>query len=120
MTAASAPEIQTQLDRILASPAFAASPQLCDFLRYVVKKTLAGKADEIKQYTVATECLGYEPKFDPITNPAVRLQARRLRRALGQPAVHYREPIQRHLLLWTGPACSGSHAVPCHSVPVRW
>jgi hypothetical protein len=50
--------VRCQLRRILASSEFQRSPLLRDFLRFVVEKTLAGQAQEIKGYTVATQVLG--------------------------------------------------------------
>ena len=77
-------EIRDQLERILLSQEFHASERLSDFLRFVVDETLAGRADSISQRTVAVNGLGYPANFNPQTNPAVRIQARRLRRALDQ------------------------------------
>lgn len=74
--------IRSQLERILQSSKFMASKKLSRFLRFVVEETLADRAAGIKQYTVAVEALGYDPEFDPQSDPAVRIQARRLRRAL--------------------------------------
>ena len=50
-------DIRQHLEKILASPEFQNSPMLCDFLRFVVEKTLSGGAQEIKGYTVATEVI---------------------------------------------------------------
>lgn len=81
--------IEQQLDRILTSPQFLNSPNLQNFLRFIVEKTLAGEAAEIKGYTVATQVLGRNTDFDPNLDPIVRIQASRLRRALEQ---YYRSP----------------------------
>ena len=55
---------------------------LCDFLRFVVEKTLSGCAQEIKGYTVATEVFGRKADFDAGKDTIVRIQGGRLRRAL--------------------------------------
>lgn len=70
------------LARVLASDEFVSSPRLTEFLRFVVEATLAGRADEIKGYTIAVEALGRPSSFDPQTDPIVRVEATRLRRAL--------------------------------------
>ena len=75
-------EIRGQLDRILVSQEFRASERLTDFLRFVTEETLAGRAAGINQRTVAVKGLGFAANFDPQINPAVRIQAHRLRRAL--------------------------------------
>jgi len=80
----SAQEVRAALDRTLASEAFRGSPQLAAFLRYVVEATLRGEADRIKGYTIALEAFGRDATFDPQTDPIVRVEAGRLRRAIGR------------------------------------
>ena len=77
-----ASSVQEQLERILANPKFTTSPQLSNFLKYVVAETLQGRADQIKQYTVGVHGLGRPASFNPQTDTIVRIQARQLRRAL--------------------------------------
>ena len=74
--------ISLQLERMLTRPDFKATPQQVALLKYVVEKTLAGNADEIKGYTVATEVFGRRSDFDQNIDPIVSIQAARLRRAL--------------------------------------
>ena len=75
-------KIIRQLERILNSPHFHASAQQIAFLKYVVKKNLAGKALEINDDTVATEVFNRDPGFDQSMDPVVSIQASLLRRAL--------------------------------------
>ena len=75
-------EVRAALDRIAASEAFRACPQLVAFLRYVVEATLRGGQDRIKGYTIAVEAFGRGDDFDPQHDPIVRVEAMRLRRAL--------------------------------------
>lgn len=75
-------EARAALVRVLGSEEFVSSPRLADFLRYVVETTLAGRADEIKGYTIAVEALGRPTSFDPQSDPIVRVEATRLRRSL--------------------------------------
>ncbi len=74
--------IKGQLARLLASPEFARRPVLRNLLSFVVEKVLAGKAHEVKEYTVAIEVFGRRENFDPSRDSIVRIQAGRLRRAL--------------------------------------
>ena len=76
--------IRQQLAKILTSPQFVNSPNLRNFLSFIVEETLAGEAAGIKGYTVATQVLGRKADFDPNLDPIVRIQAGRLRRALEQ------------------------------------
>jgi TolB-like protein len=74
--------IRAQLGKILAAPEFQSSAMLCNFLGFIVEKTLAGQANEIKGYTVATQVLGRKTDFDPDKDPIVRILAGKLRRTL--------------------------------------
>jgi len=75
-------DIRVVLDRVVASPGLSKSPQLVSFLRFVVETVLTGKGRQIKAYTIATDALGRDARFDPQTDPIVRVEAGRLRRAL--------------------------------------
>jgi TolB-like protein/Tfp pilus assembly protein PilF len=75
-------QIQAQLEQIVASSAFDASRRNRAFLRFIVEETLAGRADRIKAYTIATSVLGRDEAFDPQSDPIVRIEASRLRRSL--------------------------------------
>jgi hypothetical protein len=74
--------VRQQLAKVLTSPQFVNSPNLCNFRQFIVEKTLTGEAATIKGYTVATQVLGRMADFDPNLDPIVRIQAGRLRRAL--------------------------------------
>ncbi|MEJ1936222.1 hypothetical protein WDZ92_39015, partial [Nostoc sp. NIES-2111] len=82
-------EVRAALQRVLASETFVQSPQLQSFLSFVVSRTLEGHGEQIKGYTVATEALGRPADFDPVADPIVRVEARRLRKA---PARYYDGP----------------------------
>jgi TolB-like protein len=74
--------VRVQLERILASEAFHASPRNRAFLRYVVDETLAGRGDRIKGYTIAQDVFQRAADFDSLIDPVVRIAAGRLRRSL--------------------------------------
>ncbi|MGA8612600.1 MAG: hypothetical protein WB760_12915, partial [Xanthobacteraceae bacterium] len=77
-------DIHKQLERICASTAFRGSLRLTRFLTFVVETTLAGKSDTIKAYTIAVGALDRGGDFNPESDPIVRVEAGRLRRALAQ------------------------------------
>jgi TolB-like protein len=74
--------VREQLERTLASAEFGASVRLKNFLRFVVEETLAGRAEQLKAYTIALEVFGRDPAFDPQSDPVVRIDAGKLRRRL--------------------------------------
>jgi adenylate cyclase len=55
MSAPDASEVRQTLAKILASTAFANSPRMARFLRFVVEETLAGNGARIKEYVIALE-----------------------------------------------------------------
>lgn len=75
-------EVLAQLERIRLSAEFDAPDRDRKFLAYVIEETLAGRGDRIKAYSIATEVFGRDSSFDPQTDPAVRIEAGRIRRAL--------------------------------------
>jgi len=95
MATISPDHIQSQLERILGSEGFSSSKRLCQFLRYVVEHTLQGQADQIKQYTVGVDAMGFPTTFDPQANPTVRIHARKLRRELDR--YYLTHGIQDHI-----------------------
>ena len=72
-------DIRAELDRILASKHFAGAGRLSRLLRYVVEKTLAGEADQLKEYAVGIEVFDRDDKYDPRLDSIVRVEAARLR-----------------------------------------
>ena len=75
-------EIRAALNRVVSSAHLSKSPQLANFLRFVVEQELAGNGSRIKAYTIAADALGRDSSFDPQSDPIVRVEAGRLRRAL--------------------------------------
>jgi hypothetical protein len=71
-----------QIERILRSNELNGSEELRRLLSYLGEKTISGEADELKEYTVATEGLGKPSSYDPRHTSAVRIQAGRLRQKL--------------------------------------
>src|SRR5215204_4406247 len=68
-----------QLERMLRSDTFRRSERSSALLRFVVERTLAGGADQLKEYKLGLGALGRGTSFDPRTDPIVRAEASRLR-----------------------------------------
>lgn len=75
-------QITAELNRILASASFRSRKLIKKFLHYAVMETLAGRGDDLNQYTIAVNALGKPADFSPIYNPVVRIEAGRLRKLL--------------------------------------
>jgi serine/threonine-protein kinase len=88
-------DIERQVDTLTASPIFKSSAQLCRFLRYVVGRALAGDTGSLKENLLGTEVFDRGIRYDPRTDPVVRVEARRLRAKLDEyySAGGARDPI---------------------------
>jgi len=76
--------IGDQLNRILSSPGFKGSRVLSGFLEFVTRETLAGRQQEIKEYSIGVHVLFKKMDFNPQLDSIVRIHAGRLRRALNE------------------------------------
>src|SRR3954465_6223350 len=74
--------VRPYLARLLGSAAFKATPQRRKLLEYAVGHSLAGRHDRLKAFELGVVVLGRNERFDPQTNPIVRIEMGRLRREL--------------------------------------
>lgn len=77
-------DAKAELERILASKGFASAGRLSRLLRYIVDKTLAGEADQLKEYAVGVEVFDRDDQYDPRLDSIVRVEAGRLRSRLDE------------------------------------
>ena len=78
------PSVRTELGRVLASAHFHGSVRLSRFLEFVVERTLAGEADQLKEYRIGLEVFDRPASYDPRIDPIVRVEAGRLRMKLAR------------------------------------
>src|SRR5262249_34089156 len=71
-------EIQREVEAVTSSAVLSNSHQLCRFLRYLVDRTLAGDSASLKESLLGTEVFNRGIRYDPRTDPVVRIEARRL------------------------------------------
>jgi hypothetical protein len=129
-----AADVGPALRSVLASAAFAHSPSLTAFLRFVVEAALAGRGDQLKGYTIAVEALGRRSDFDPETDAIVRVDAGRIRSALARyyetdgahdavvidlPRGHYAPTFSRWAQPSTVPPATVEAPLPIHSEWLR-
>lgn len=74
--------MRDQLARVQASAAFRRAPRLRRFLGYCVERMLDGEGERLKEYSLGVDVFDRGPAFDPKVDPIVRVDARRLRKAL--------------------------------------
>jgi TolB-like protein len=83
-TAIPAEAVRAELDRVLASKGFQNAGRLSRLLRHVTEKTLAGDADQLKEYAVGVEVFDRDASYDPRLDSIVRVEAGRLRSRLDE------------------------------------
>jgi len=74
--------VEDQLERIFHDPHFTESIILKKFLSFIVQETILGRANQLKEYTIAVGVLDKPCSFNPQENGIVRIHAGRLRHAL--------------------------------------
>ena len=79
---ATAERVRRELASVLESADFIVPERARRFLSYIVEESLAGRADRIKAFSIATDVLGRGSSFDGSVDPVVRIEAGRVRRAL--------------------------------------
>ncbi|MDR3413368.1 MAG: hypothetical protein P4L87_20845 [Formivibrio sp.] len=76
--------ILSQVERIVASPAFCNSKRYPRFLKFIVEQTLFGHADLLKERLLGIEVFDRTPEYDLATDPIVRVAAGEVRKRLAQ------------------------------------
>lgn len=74
--------IEEELERICSSRNFRTSRKSCEFLRYVVRVTLDGRLDSLKERSIGIDLLGRDASYDPSSDAAVRVRANEVRKRL--------------------------------------
>ena len=75
---------RAELEAVLQSKNFARAPTLAHLLSYLCETLFAGKACEIKEYSIGTEVFHRGPSFDQDSDSIVRVEANRLRKRLAE------------------------------------
>ena len=99
-----------ELDWLVTSGVLGRSGNLTRVLKYICEERFAGRAQQIKEYTIATEALGRRPDFDPNTDTIVRVTVHSLRKRLLE--VYQNEGADRPLRLVVPPGHYDPHFVP--------
>ena len=73
---------QAQIERILQNKSLRLSEVQRRLLIYLTEKSLAGEADDLKEYTVGIDAFGKPASYDPRQESVVRMHVARLRQKL--------------------------------------
>lgn len=93
-------QVIDQVSKIVKTEKFQSSRILSDFLKYIVKETLDGNEESLKEYVIATEVLKKSSDFNPQLDAVVRIHARRLRQFLSD---YYSGPGAQNQIIITIP-----------------
>lgn len=75
-------ELQAAVEDVCKSSSFRTSPKSCQFLRHIVRHTLDGNVDELKERLIGMELLGREASYDTGSDAGVRVRANDVRKRL--------------------------------------
>jgi hypothetical protein len=75
---------QAQIERILQNKSLRLSEVQRRLLTYLTEKSLAGEADDLKEYTVGIDAFGKPASYDPRQESVVRMHVARLRQKLAE------------------------------------
>jgi len=75
-------EAREQIARVIESELFRTSEAQRRLLKYLADKSLAGTADQLKEYTIGVDALGKSESYDPRRDSTVRLQSSKLRQKI--------------------------------------
>lgn len=76
--------IRAHIRKIITSRVLIRSERLARFLQFTVEETLAGHADQLKEFVIGMEVFDRRDNYDPRLDPIVRVEARRLRSKLAK------------------------------------
>ena len=72
-------QCEDQVRRVLRATTFRNATTLQQLLNFLASRSIAGAAENLKEYTIGVEALGRKSDFDPKIDPIVRVQSHRLR-----------------------------------------
>jgi Malectin domain len=75
---------RAELRTVLESKEFTRAPKLAHLLSYLCEKLFAGKANQVKEYSIGLEVFHRGDTFDQDSDSIVRVEANRLRRRLAE------------------------------------
>src|SRR5258707_404971 len=106
--------LQDCVDRVLQSETFRKSPSSRRLLKYLAERSLAGDADQVKEYTIGIDAFGKAVDYDPRQDSSVRIQIGRLRQKLAE---YYRKEGENDAIVIVLP--KGRFNLACETRPAE-
>ena len=74
--------VAEELERVCRSAHFRTSRRSCEFLEYVVRVTLDGRMDSLKERSIGIDLFGRDTSYEPSSDATVRVRANEVRKRL--------------------------------------
>ena len=74
--------VAEELERVCGSTHFRTSRRSCEFLRYIVRVTLDGRMDSLKERSIGIDLFGRDSSYEPSSDATVRVRANEVRKRL--------------------------------------
>jgi hypothetical protein len=74
--------VEEELVRVCASAHFRTSKRSCEFLQYIVRVTLDGRMDSLKERSIGIDLFGRDSSYEPSSDATVRVRANEVRKRL--------------------------------------
>jgi hypothetical protein len=74
--------VEEELERVCRSGHFRASKRSCEFLQYIVRVTLDGRVDSLKERSIGIDLFGRDTSYEPSSDASVRVRANEVRKRL--------------------------------------
>ena len=102
--------LQQALDQILSSGPFRNTLQCQSLLRYIVKHSLAGEDNLLRERVIGSEIFGRRPDYETGDDPVVRIRVAEVRKRLAQYYQSLHETPEVHIEIPSG----------CYRATFRW
>ena len=86
--------VEEELERVCNSAHFRTSRRSCEFLKYIVRVTLDGRVDSLKERSIGIDLFGRDTSYEPSSDATVRVRANEVR--LGEVRVGEVRPTKVH------------------------
>ena len=74
--------VEDELERVCGSAHFRTSKRSCEFLQYIVRVTLDGRVDSLKERSIGIDLFGRDTSYEPSSDASVRVRANEVRKRL--------------------------------------
>jgi hypothetical protein len=74
--------VREELERVCGSSHFRTSKRSCEFLEYIVRVTLDGRVDSLKERSIGIDLFGRDTSYEPSSDATVRVRANEVRKRL--------------------------------------